>query len=557
MRAHDLCHLMFALLGLHDSVVVGDLDPYGQPFDHGIGGRGPYRKRQPSIPQEQSDISVPVPGQQTQNINTTVGTEDTPGMITNSPATNDEVDCRNIQTGRDNKCWDELDLTKFVEDWVIKNSCHTDEPFASCFLRKEGFPGLDCTGVKISSCTAPQGDDLSKDPEVFYVAYNIYGKYYSFKLLPSAFFSDRANKVAAVNQFFLSWWTAVGDAASVAADNVGAIVQLLDPITDTNAQLDDILITLTGIFALVPGASYFTSSAKGITDGWTAFAQTVENALFVIPQIGRWIFPVDTITSQVIQMSALSSNMAGIIQMVQNNLNKTLVSAMANTAEFLAFASQGNFSASAPSLPNQANYLLYAFNTYIISQALNGNNIYGTIGVDSNPQALATNGSTTAYDLSDCKGYNQQNVCDAWWYSGRYSSAFGLDDLSHSTRNYGDVLTALLSNYTTGELLFDGAYACNANGNYGQPVNVTVSSAGVSTGCLSQLRIVTWDMSCTNPTWHSDPGCEFLEVPRQGDFFGNCGSHSYFSVMDDPEYCVPASYLGPLIAQDGIKLKRT
>jgi len=338
---------------------------------------------------------------------------------------------------------------------------------------------------------------------------------------------------------------------------VGAIVQLLDPISDTNAILDEILITLTGVFALVPGASYFASYSQGISEGWTAFAQVLQNALFVVPQIGRWVFPIDSSTSQVIQMSALGSNMASIVQMVQNNLNKTLVSAMTDTTEFLAFASQGNFSASAPSLPNQANYLLYAFNTYVISQTLIGNNVYGAIGLNSNPQSLETNGSKTAFDLSNCEGYNEQNICDEWWYSGRYSSAFSLDDFSHLSRDYGQVLTTLFSNYTTGELLFDGAYACNANGNYGQPVNVTVNAAGVNTGCLSQLRIVTWDMGCDDPIKHTDPGCEFLEVPRQGGFFGNCGSQSAYSVMDDPVYCVPRSYLGPLIAQNDLKLKRT
>lgn len=235
-------------------------------------------------------------------------------------------------------------------------------------------------------------------------------------------------------------------------------------------------------------------------------------------------------------MSELSSQMATIIQMVQDNLNKTVVSVMSNTTEFLAFASQGNFSASAPSLSDQANYLLYAFNTYIISQALNGNNVYGTIGLNTNVQSLATNGSKTAYDFSDCEGYNAQNVCGEWWYSGRYNSSFGLDHFSHMTRSYGDVLTTLLSNYTTGELLFDGAYACNANGNYGQPVNVTVNAAGINTGCLSQLRIVTWDMSCDNPTRHTKHGCEFVEVEDQGQFFGAAGSHSMWSVMDEPIY---------------------
>ena len=545
-------------LALYTFLSLGRVTFYGRSPSQALRGQHLERKRQLYLPGQQSDvsaISVPVPGEQSQNSTSTAGTEDgtpiEPGMITNSPSTNDEVDCRNLTTGRDNICWEELKLTIWLEDWVDRNLCHTDEPFASCFLRKEGFPGLDCTGIKISACTAPQGDDLLTKPEVFYVAYNIYGK-----LSHSP--SDASEVVeltsyAAVNQFFLSWWTAVGDAASVAADNVGAIVQLLDPISDSNAILDEVLITLTGLFALVPGASFFTN---GLSDGWTSFAQVLQNALFVVPQIGRWVFPIDTSASQVVQMSALGANMASMIQTVQNNLNKTLVSAMSNTTEFLAFASQGNFSSSAPSLPNQANYLLYAFNTYIISQALNGNNVYGAIALDTNPQALATNGSKTAFDLSDCKGYNEQNICDEWWYSGRYSSAFSLDDFSDRSRDYGSVLTTLLSNYTTGELLFDAAYACSSTGNYGQPVNVTVNSAGVNTGCLSQLRIVTWDMGCDDPLEHTDPGCEFLEVPRQGGFFGNCGSHSPYSVMDDPVYCVPRSYLGPLIAQDGIKLKR-
>lgn len=354
-----------------------------------------------------------------------------------------------------------------------------------------------------------------------------------------------------------SWWTAVGNAASQASNNVGAIVQIIDPVVDSNALLDDILITLTGVFALIPGGSVLTSGIKGFSEGSKAFFQVVQQALFVVPQIGRWVFPRESVESQFIQMSALSSSMGTIVQTVQNNLNKTLVSVMSNATEFLAFASQGNFSGLAPSLPDQTNYLLYAFNTYIISKALDSNNIYGTIGLNTNPQALATNRSKTAYDLfSTCEGYNEQNVCDEWWYSGQYSSAFGLDDFSNQSRGFGDVITSLLSQYTTGQLLFDGAYACNLNGKYGQPVNVTVNSAGVSTGCLSQLRIVTWDMSCDNPTRHENPGCEFLEVPRQGSFFGNCNSHSYFSVMDDPKYCVPRSYLGPLIASKKYTLKR-
>ena len=152
-------------------------------------------------------------------------------------------------------------------------------------------------------------------------------------------------------------------------------------------MLDDVLITLTGVFALIPGAGFIVDDVKGFTEGWTAFAQVrhfsgllfpfpglpfrlarnvegpydpfyhqmnspnmscysmvhpnkevltpecqaFENALFAVPQIGRWIFPIDSATSQVIQMAELSTQMGSIIQMVQNNLNKTLVEVMQNT----------------------------------------------------------------------------------------------------------------------------------------------------------------------------------------------------------------------------------
>lgn len=337
-------------------------------------------------------------------------------------------------------------------------------------------------------------------------------------------------------------------------------MQLLDPPSDTNLILDDILIALTGIFAVAPGlgfgAATLTNAIKGISDGFKTGAQTVENALLALPQIGRFLFPIDSSSSQIIQVAQLKAKLGSLIGTVQGNLNKTLVSVMSNSSEFLVFASQGNFTASAPSLPDEENYLLYAFNTYIISAGLAGNNVFGVVSKDTNVRDLATNATSKSlnYDLSACKSYNDQNVCDAFWYSEKYNSTFTLDDFSHMNRNYGPTLTKLFQNYTTGQLLFDSGYACNTAGNYGQPVNVTINAAGVNTACLSQFRIVSWDMSCHDPTKHQ---CEFAEIKAQPQMYGTCGSHSIFSVMDDPIHCVPYGYLGPLVTQTSHKLRRS
>jgi len=339
---------------------------------------------------------------------------------------------------------------------------------------------------------------------------------------------------------------------------------LIDPPSDTTLIMDDILIALTGIFAVGPGLGFNVGSmldravedAVKVSDSLRTGLTFVENAIIGFPQIGRFLYPIDTPASALLQIADLKSQLSDLIATVQNNLNKTVSSVMADASEFMAFAKQGNFTgATPPSLPNQTDYLLYAFNTYVISSGLRGNNVYGTIAKNTNIQSLATNGSQNnlAYDLSDCKGYNSQKVCDTWWYSGNYASTFGLDDFSHIGRGHGDLMTTMFQKYTTGQLLFDNAYACNLNGNYGKSKSVTVNAQGINTQCLSQLKILTWDMSCTGVT---DRQCEFVEEGPQGSFLGNCGSHSYFSVMDDPIYCVPNSYLGPLINQRTHKLHR-
>ena len=183
MRANTLLFPLLAYLFLQALTVHSLVVLHGRSSRQASSEQSYKLKRQPSTPQEQLEIlpNLATPGQQTQGITSTSGagngTDPSTGVITNSSSTvlSDGIDCNNITTGRDNKCWAQLDLTKWIQEWLEDNTCHANEPFASCFLRLEGFPGLDCTGIKVSACTSPQGDNMLKKPRVFYVAYNIYG----------------------------------------------------------------------------------------------------------------------------------------------------------------------------------------------------------------------------------------------------------------------------------------------------------------------------------------------------------------------------------------------
>lgn len=117
---------------------------------------------------------IPTASQQSQDITLNREGQGQVGVVPNMQITNEKVDCLNLTTGRDNKCWEELQLTTWVHNWIERHTCYESEGFSSCFLRQVGWPELDCTGIKIPACTPPPVKP-NQDPYVWYVAYNIYG----------------------------------------------------------------------------------------------------------------------------------------------------------------------------------------------------------------------------------------------------------------------------------------------------------------------------------------------------------------------------------------------
>ncbi len=196
---------------------------------------------------------------QTQNYTTTEGsaggtgngtTANSPGFIGQpSGLDGSQVDCTNLTTGRANKCWAELKLTQWVINWANDNKCYESEGFSTCFLRLNNFWGLDCSQIAPNACVPPQNPNLAVQPEVFYVAYNIYGTHETKRLLSAALMF----LPIAINQFFYSWWEAVGNSGGIAADNIGAIVQIVDIPSNTGVVLQDVLLAVQSVFALIPG----------------------------------------------------------------------------------------------------------------------------------------------------------------------------------------------------------------------------------------------------------------------------------------------------------------
>ncbi|KAL9037290.1 MAG: hypothetical protein Q9214_005765 [Letrouitia sp. 1 TL-2023] len=244
----------------------------------------------------------------------------------------------------------------------------------------------------------------------------------------------------------------------------------------------------------------------------------------------------------------LSTSLQDLTQIVQSKLQQTLTSVQSDAEEFLAFITAGNFSESPPSLPGATNDFMSALTTYLTTLALTKSNIYVTMAKVTSVPKLVTNGTQLAYPIDCAQGLNPQGVCDAWWWSDKYQSSFGLANRDTPNGAYGPIISGLFtSGFTTGELLFDNAYACHHP--VGTTLEVNVTAAGVNTPCWSMIDVYAWDMAC-----HVDPAaagdeqvnCEFEGFGKESNFWEPIGTAR----------SVPNSYLGPAIAQDVFKISR-
>lgn len=175
MVADWLCHLLLASLSF--PILNITALPAPPRSDHApiILTKHESPRSTTKRPELSPRMDGPTDGTRNQDMYSSAGTNGSePGFIPHLSITREEVNCSDLSTGRDNKCWNELQLTTWVENWIVGHTCYQDEGFSSCFLRQVGYPELDCTGIKLATCTPPASKD-GGDTRIFYVAYNIYG----------------------------------------------------------------------------------------------------------------------------------------------------------------------------------------------------------------------------------------------------------------------------------------------------------------------------------------------------------------------------------------------
>ena len=371
-------------------------------------------------------------------------------------------------------CWITLNVGQYLIEWSVTHNatCLPGTPFAQCFLEVLNMGELDCIGITSGTCPPPSWIEFQTNNisvQGFYVAYNIYS----------------------IWSFFNGYYTAIGNARSAATDSIGAIVALLDPPKKTNVLLNDILT------ALSVGLSFVSVDAGPLIGA-------LINGIQQAPGVGKYLFPVGTLNTQIAQFDEIANSMGTVTSYFQENITTALAAIQNDTVTFLAIVGSGNFSVTpVPSIADQSDSMLTALNTYVISQCLQANNWVITRAIDTDVNELQANGSAAGWDIPGCgTGYDSNSICGAYYFNEKINVSFSLDNLGDMSNNPTPDMSQFFANWTTPDLLFNGAAQCEVQG--GSAPNVTIGASGIDASCLSNVKVCTWYVSSLPSTQKDD-----------------------------------------------------
>ena len=371
---------------------------------------------------------------------------------------------------------------------------------------------VDCTGVKPGACPVPATQNLS--PQDWYIAYNIY----------------------AINQVFTSLWMAIGNANVLAGEKVGAMVAYLNPPQKQSVLTNDILTAISAcINIILPVGTLFQRHFIALTQQ--------------SPPVTKFLFPIGSTQSQVTQWATIQQELSQIVQAYQTNVSQIIPTINNDVDLFVTFAESGAFSVNPlPDMSGESDKLLLGLSTYIISKAFQANNIIIGQSTNTDINQLVNNSTDQLAFDPGChgKGYNDRGMCGPFYYDSVTGNSYSMDNLGDMRKNYTEELEVVLGNWTTGDMLFGGAYRCqNSGGVKGSLANTVISTNGnVSLDCLSDIQVCEWNLASL------DVDHEFTNCASQTGYVMN-GCHNGGCGDGGISVNVPNGYVGRYLVNPG------
>ena len=429
-------------------------------------------------------------------------------------------DCSDLKQNLTWECWNQLNMTQYLEGWWSANQTQCVErnaSFASCYQQLTGYEQEQCDTTGPSMCNYPADFD-GYTPHEAYTLYTIF----------------------AIWQWFESIYEAIGNADLSATGTVGKIVKTINPELPSTQSLGNFLQALS---AMTPVLSAPATLVE--TLGKTVGKAVTETAMRQSPGVIKQLNPTGTLDSEFVQVNDLYNGLSIIKTTYQQNISNALAMVQGNFTTFSLFAADGAFIAPRSSLEADTQNLTLSLETYIVSQCLNATNMIVTLSRDTNPYELAHNGSLTTPGLISCDSYDQYSVCSAWWYDPDTNAAYSLSSLTNPEKNWYDLMETIFSSgWTTGSNLFRGARECAdyvaKNGGDRSPA---LNTDTMAPRCLSNIQVCVWDKDCDL----EDHNCEYTgeygwDGCKQPESYleESCKDAQVDSVK------IPSSYLGQL-----------
>ncbi|KAL8685994.1 MAG: hypothetical protein Q9218_007419, partial [Villophora microphyllina] len=409
---------------------------------------------------------------------------DSNGTYLDPNATTDQhAHCLDIAAHQYQICWQVLNITGYINDWISFNQAECDSKdmgFADCFHYIEFQDGANCTSFTgLSQC--PSLDTRSftgrtNGAHAYYVAFNIWN----------------------IQNWFRTYYQAVGGANGLASDNINMIARTLNIPTPKSISVLDILAGLAWAFGLISPSGYAERipklGEKIVGFGAQAPGEYLLRAVQGSPTLARNLVAKGDLSDTNVQIAEMGSDLARITAQLQTNIQNAIIVVMSNFSLFFDFVEDGFFSTQIENINTVAQNVTLALNTYLVSQALQDDNVIITRALDTDVNQLQLNGSAYQYDTGCGQGYDEWGMCGSWWYDSTNHISYGLESLKDMLNNYTDPLESLFNQgITTPELLFMNSQLC-ADASSSTQGNAPGTSLSTSTGiwnteCISNMKI--------------------------------------------------------------------
>lgn len=437
--------------------------------------------------------------------------------------------------------------------------CSPGEPWSTCYLRLNlKDTTSSCMSVRPNSCTDGMVSDIKIEdpvllPYVRYTVKNIFGK--QRRLRTSCIQAEKLIIRPAINNFFVTYYEALQDAAGVVGDSIDQMVQEVCKIVQPPVGLQEVLLGLAVGLAFLGAPSFAIRLLSIEKTALKGSMQTLIISTQQAPNVGRVLFPMGDVSSQLVQMAALKEELKGLKRNMSDLIDNSIHLLMTDIQTFVNFAGQERGRYSGPNItntgegtgltvPSATEDLGLALTTYVLTLAMSRNAWWAS--AELGPYTTTTEVEEAFGCKYDPKLYlcliyvptiKDQNTFEPlkmviFWsqFSLRVYRLFseGPEEALLPTEMVEKIYTY---NWAPLDIIFDGAFNCTAGGYAGSSAVTFNFDGTLDLACISQLPIyINCGEMC--PVTLINETCPFKEKSEIKE--GSCDEHYDSLVNSSP-----------------------